>query len=199
MWADVSRETFDRLEIFAKLVEKWNPAINLIARSTLPDLRSRHIEDSLQLLRLTDGPVDHWVDLGSGGGFPGIVIAICAEDFHHIKKITLIESDKRKATFLRAALRETGSSATVIAERIEQAEPQNASVVSARALADLKTLAPLALRHLKPDGMCLFPKGAGWQEEMAEMQMEWSFSHEACKSATHDQAVILKIKGISRV
>lgn len=199
MWADVSRETFDRLEVFAKLVEKWNPAINLIARSTLPDLRSRHIEDSLQLLRLIDGPVDHWVDLGSGGGFPGVVVAICAKDFHPIQKVTLIESDQRKAAFLRTALRETESAGSVIAERIEQAEPQQANVVSARALADLKALTPLALRHLRPDGMCLFPKGARWQEELAEMQMQWSFSHEACKSATDDQAVVLKIKGISRV
>ncbi|MEB8330809.1 class I SAM-dependent methyltransferase, partial [Flavobacteriaceae bacterium KMM 6897] len=114
----------ERLNLFEALVRKWNPAINLVSRNSLADLRERHILDSIQTYQAVKEPFDHWVDIGSGGGFPGVVIAILSAEMSPSRDITLIESDARKATFLRAALRETGVSATVLTERIERAVPQ---------------------------------------------------------------------------
>ncbi len=105
---NVSRETYERLEIFADLLMKWNPRINLVAKSTIGSLWERHIRDSLQLLQLLDAPVPIWADLGSGGGFPGLVVAIVAAETGNPATTTLVESDQRKATFLRTVLRETG-------------------------------------------------------------------------------------------
>lgn len=196
---DVSRETFERLEIYAALLEKWNPRINLVAKSTLSDLWERHIRDSLQVFRLLDRPAPHWADLGSGGGFPGLVIAIAAAKTGNPEKITLVESDKRKATFLRSVLRETGVSAQVIAKRIEETQPLAADILSARALADLSTLLGFAERHLSPDGTCLFQKGRNWKSELQLAREAWHFSYKAIPSQTESQAVVLKIEGLSRV
>ncbi|MDQ2094307.1 16S rRNA (guanine(527)-N(7))-methyltransferase RsmG [Rhodobacteraceae bacterium 10Alg 79] len=195
---NVSRETFRKLEQFAALLEKWNPRINLVARSTLGDLWTRHIIDSLQVLENAPRPVSHWVDLGSGGGFPGLVAALCASDFG-IEKVTLVESDQRKCTFLRTVLRETGSNASVIAERIESIDPLDATVLSARALAELETLLGFAERHLAEGGVALFPKGKNWREEVQTARAVWDFRYDALPSKTDQQAVILKIEGLSRV
>lgn len=111
---DVSRETSDRLRLLADLLQKWNPKINLVSRSTLETLWDRHILDSAQIFDLVLHPVDHWVDIGSGGGFPGLVVAILAAEKDPAQKTTLIESDQRKCAFLRTVLRETGVSATVL-------------------------------------------------------------------------------------
>ena len=156
---NVSRETFERLEHFAALLTRWNPRINLVAKSTLSGVWTRHIQDSLQVLRAVSDPVDHWADLGSGGGFPGLVVALAAPEHGSIGRVTLVDSDQRKATFLRTVLRETGVDASVIAGRIEQIEPLEADILSARALADLTVLLGFAERHLHPDGRCLFQKG----------------------------------------
>lgn len=195
---DVSRETMERFEAYANLLQKWNPRINLVSKSTLPDLWTRHFEDSAQLFDLAP-PVDHWVDLGSGGGFPGLVIAILATEFATPKQITLVESDTRKATFLRQVLRETGANGQVISKRIEDIAPLQADVLSARALADLPTLCTFADQHLRPDGIALFPKGARWQEELDAARESWHFDCKSYPSVTEPSAVILKMKGLSRV
>ena len=121
---NVSRETMDRLESFAALAKKWNPSINLVARSTLADLWDRHIVDSAQVYRFAPQNAVHWVDIGSGGGFPGIVVAAMAKELSPNTKFTLIESDQRKSTFLRTAARELDLKLTVLADRIEHAPPQ---------------------------------------------------------------------------
>jgi 16S rRNA (guanine527-N7)-methyltransferase len=197
--AGVSRETFERLKIYADLLVKWNPRINLVAKSTIDSLWQRHMADSLQVFHMPDHPVAHWADLGSGGGFPGLVVAIAAADTGSPGRITLVESDQRKAAFLRAVLRETGVPATVIAERIETLSPLAADVISARALADLSALLGLAQRHLAVGGTCLFHKGKNWQSEVQTAQETWHFSYDAIPSETESQAVVLKIKGISLV
>lgn len=195
---NVSRETAEKLAHFADLLRKWNPRINLVARSTIDDLWTRHIVDSLQVLEQAPKDVPHWVDLGSGGGFPGLVAAICAQDFG-IAQVTLIESDQRKSAFLRTVLRETGSPGNVIAARIEAVEPQQATLLSARALADLTTLLGFVERHLSPGGVALFPKGKNWREEVQTARADWDFEYDAIPSKTDPQAVILKIEGLSRV
>ena len=136
---DVSRETFARLETYVGLIQKWNPRINLVSRNSLDDLWIRHIEDSLQVARAIPMP-DRWVDLGSGGGLPGLVAAILAAEESPDTRFTLIESDQRKSVFLRTVARECDLNVQVISDRIEKAKPQKADVLSARALADLTTL-----------------------------------------------------------
>lgn len=195
---NVSRETLEKLQGFAALVEKWTAKINLISRSSVPDLWQRHIIDSVQIFELAPSS-GHWVDIGSGGGFPGIVIAILTQNTATPHRVTLIESDQRKCAFLRAAIRELGLNAKVLSERIEKTEPQNADVLSARALADLDTLLQFSERHLALDGSALLPKGAQWQEEDAVARKRWSYDCEAIKSKTNPAAAILKIKEIKRV
>lgn len=194
----VSRETKDRLSHYAALLEKWNPRINLVSAASLPNLRSRHFEDSAQLRSLATHPVAHWADLGTGGGFPGLVIAILAQETGSPERVTLVESDARKSAFLRTVIRETGIAAVVRTERIETATPLAADILSARALAGLPTLLGFAARHLGPDGAALFQKGATWQQELAEAQSKWQFSHEVATSKTDPATVVLRVTGVSR-
>lgn len=198
--ADVSRETAARLSAYAGLLRKWNPAINLVARSTLDDLEARHIADSAQLFDLAPPDARHWVDLGSGGGFPGLVIAILAAGRPHGLRVTLIESDQRKAAFLRTVARELGlDNVSVLDTRIEDTPPQRADVLSARALAPLAALLAFTERHLAPGGTALFPKGARADEELDAALASWRFEVQKIPSGTDPQAVILKIGGIARV
>ncbi|GHF35395.1 16S rRNA (guanine(527)-N(7))-methyltransferase RsmG [Seohaeicola zhoushanensis] len=195
---NVSRETSERLDIYESLLIKWNPKINLVSRNSLAELRSRHFADSLQIYDLAP-PEGHWCDLGSGGGFPGLIVAIRAAEAPNPRPVTLIESDQRKAAFLRTAAREMGVACKVLSERIELAEPQNAQVLSARALAELSVLLGFAERHLAPEGLALFPKGASWKKEVDNARREWSFDCQPITSETEPAAAILSIKGVSRV
>lgn len=194
---DVSRETMARLEIYAALLRKWSPRINLVAKSTLDDLWTRHFADSAQLYRLAPHPAQHWADLGSGGGFPGLVIALMSMDGGSPSRTTLVESDARKCAFLRTVIRETEAPATVVNGRLEEIEPLNADVLSARALADLPRLLNYAKRHLANGGTAIFPKGENWQKELSEAQSKWNFSHRLAKSETEDGPVILSITGVA--
>jgi 16S rRNA (guanine527-N7)-methyltransferase len=196
---DVSRETLEKLEHYAALLKKWNPRINLVAKSTLDDLWTRHIVDSAQLNQMAPHPVRHWVDLGSGGGFPGLVIAIMALETGSPTNVTLVESDARKSAFLRTVIRETGAKASVITDRVEEIAPLFADVISARALADLPTLLWFVERHLAPSGVALFLKGQAWEKELSAAQEAWKFDHQVAKSITEEGPVILRISGVSRV
>lgn len=196
---DVSRETMERLTIYSNLLAKWNPRINLVAKSTLNDLWQRHFVDSAQLYGLAPHPVNHWADLGSGGGFPGLVIAITGMEHGSPNRVTLVESDARKCAFLRTVIRETGVTATVITERIENTTALNCDVLSARALAKLSTLLSFAERHMQPNGTALFPKGETWKKELEEAQQTWKFEHQVARSQTEDGPVVLSIAGVTRV
>ena len=196
---DVSRETLAKLEQFADLLGKWNARINLVAPSTLPDLWSRHILDSAQIFHHAPDDARHWVDLGSGGGLPGVVCAILAYEARPECRFTLIESDKRKSAFLMTAIRELGVSAKVLTERVEQAPPQAADVVSARALAPLPALLALVARHLAENGTALLPKGKNHSAELAAARRGWHFDHVAIESQTDPLARVLILKEIMRV
>lgn len=196
---DVSRETMDRLEVYSKLLEKWNPRINLVSRQTIPDLWARHFVDSAQIYSLAPQGFGKWVDLGSGGGFPGLVCAIISAERDPSSVFTMVESDARKSVFLRTVIRETRLNAKVISDRIEKIPPLGAQVLSARALADLDTLLHFAERHLQESGTALFPKGVSWEKEVEIASRSWLFDWEATKSETESGAVVLRIGGISRV
>ncbi len=196
---DVSRETLERLAAYEHLLKKWNPSINLVAKSTLPTIWRRHFLDSAQLFALARHHEGHWADLGAGGGFPGLVIAIMAMERAPGLRVTCVESDQRKAAFLRTVVRELGLPARVLAERAEEAAPLQADVLSARALAPLARLLPQAERHLKPGGQALFPKGESFRDELSEALETWSFQSEEYPSITDGSAVILSLGDIRRV
>lgn len=195
---NVSRETIERLEQFAELTRKWNPSINLVAKSTIADLWTRHIVDSAQLFQFAPESTARWTDIGSGGGFPGIVLAAISVEKSPQIQFSLIESDQRKATFLRTAARELGLKVTVIADRVEKAEAQNADVLTARALSSLSDLFPYVIRHLSPSGMAVLPKGKSYAEEIQVAQADWHFEVTSQPSMTDEQARILVVKDIYR-
>lgn len=186
-----------RLGRYLALLEKWNPAINLVSVSSLPDAWRRHVDDSLQLLRHTPAGARTWADLGSGGGFPGMAIALALDAAG--PRVTLIESDQRKVAFLSAVSRETGVDVRILAERIETAAEQQADVVSARALAPLPALLPLVARHLAPGGTALLLKGAGAEAELAEARRNWAFDLEIAPSITDPSGKVLIVKELRRV
>jgi 16S rRNA (guanine527-N7)-methyltransferase len=196
---DVSRETIERLQAFADLTVKWTARINLISPSTIPTLWERHIVDSAQLFHYTPKAFAHWVDLGSGGGFPGIVAAIVGKEMHPEASFTLIESDQRKCTFLRTAAREFDLNVKVISKRIDDAEPQQADIVSARALSSVAELLPFIQRHLNPTGVSVLHKGRKWVEEIAQAKSEWAFEMSNYQSMTDPEARIIKLNRIARV
>ncbi len=195
---NVSRETLDRLKLYADLLRRWNPTVNLVSPASLDHLWSRHILDSAQILDLSPAAAT-WADLGSGGGFPGLVIAILAADERPALAVTMVESDARKCAFLATVARETGVTPRILTDRAEDVPPLAADVVSARALAPLSTLLGLAAPHLAPSGTGLFPKGARHQPEIEQALADWRFTYQKHPSLTDPAAVILSIKGLSRV
>jgi len=194
--SDVSIERLDR---FARLVEKWNPSINVVAKSTIGNIWERHILDSIQLFRCAKPELENWLDLGSGGGFPGIVVAILAAEATPAMRVSLVESDRRKGVFLSECIRQLGLSAVVHPSRIEDLAPQNACVVSARALAPLDALCGYAVRHLRPGGICAFLKGAAVDAEIVDAQKVWRFDLERVASVTDSRSSILFRRGLCHV
>jgi 16S rRNA (guanine527-N7)-methyltransferase len=194
----VSRETFSALEAFEALVRRWNPAINLIGKASLGDLWHRHIADSAQIFAHCPPQALLWVDIGSGGGFPGLVVAILARESMRDLRVTLVESDLRKATFLRQAAQTLGLDVIVRGERIESLNGLAADVISARALAPLAELLSFADRHLRHDGVALFSKGARHELEIDEARKTWSFDVNTQPSLSEPGAAILAIRKINR-
>lgn len=194
----VSRETMTALEAFAAEVRRWTTTVNLVARGGVEDLWGRHVVDSAQVFAACPADARLWVDLGSGGGFPGVVVALLAREHRPNLRVTLIESDQRKAAFLRQVTRTLGLEAQVLASRVEAVPPQSADVVSARALAPLSELLGLAAPHLKPSGVALFLKGARHAEEVAAARTAWMFDLDSLPSVTHPDSALLIIRKIRR-
>ena len=198
-YGDVSRETVERLQIYVDLVLKWQPAQNLIAPSTIPDIWMRHVVDSLQTQwSLPDAKT--WVDIGSGGGFPGIVTAILLADVPDAH-VHLIESNQRKAAFLRTALRETGSKGTVYPGRIESVAKEwsqgPVDAVSARALASLELLLKLSEPFTAQGARAVFHKGQDFQREINEASHTWTFDLVEKKSLIDPTSRMLLFSNIS--
>lgn len=197
---DVSRETHERLEHFAALFQKWARKINLIAPSTLEQLWTRHIIDSLQIRNIVSEP-SRWIDLGSGGGFPGVITAIVLAE-HQTGWIDLVESNNKKCSFLRMALAETGGRGTVHPIRIEEAAKSLAAPqhVSARALADLDSLFdyvnPWAVAN--PELKLIFHKGRDYQAEIDKARGRWDFDLVKHQSVVEQDSVILEISSLTR-
>lgn len=188
---DVSRETLDRLDALVATLLRWQKAINLIGRTTVDDVWIRHILDSAQLGPLIPAEAKTLTDLGSGGGFPGLVLAALRPDLD----LTMIEVDARKAAFLGEAGRRMAlpKPPRIVIGRIEDVPPAKADVVTARALAPLGQLLGWADRHRMDTAICLFHKGKGWQAELTEAMKDWDISCQPLSSKTDRDAVILRI------
>ena len=195
---NVSRETLSRLDLFAGLLEKWNPKINLVSPATLPDLWNRHFLDSAQLFQHIGPSATRVADLGSGGGFPAIVLSILLKETAPDTEVTMLESDARKGAFLRTAQRELALNCHVVTERIETATPQDAQAVTARALAPLPKLLSFVDRHLAKTGTAILQKGANWEAEVEEALVNWSFKVQNYTSITDDSAVVLTLTDLER-
>jgi 16S rRNA (guanine527-N7)-methyltransferase len=196
----VSRETQKRLEAFVALLLNWQSRINLIAPSTIPEIWMRHVSDSLQLLDLAP-QARVWVDFGAGGGFPGLPIA-CALADEPGAMIHLIESNGKKAAFLREAVRITGAPAKVHQERAEnfgESWQERADVVTARALAPLKTLCDQALPLIERGAVGLFPKGQDVDAELTEAAKYWSIEATKVPSRTSPDGCIVVVRGLRAV
>jgi 16S rRNA (guanine527-N7)-methyltransferase len=192
--AEVSRETRARLDRLKSLLLDWNRRINLVAERDEGAIERRHIMDSLQLWPLlpVEGPL---ADLGSGAGFPGLVLALVAE-----RPVHLIESNRRKAAFLIEASRILGlSHVQVHPMRIEAVPLSGMAVVTARALAPLSDLLPHAVRLLAPGGVAVSPKGRNAEAELTEAARHWTMRIERFQSRTDPEATILRLSDIRRV
>lgn len=188
---NVSRETWEQLRRYIALLQKWQPRINLIGPATLDQLWDRHITDSLQLITLLPAHASRLVDFGSGGGLPGIPLAVARPGL----EVTLIESDKRKAVFLQEVARTLGLNVTVWCRRIEN-PPHPLStydIITARACAPLGQLWHWSQPYLSPDGVCLFAKGRSYRKELAEAKKAAMFACIVHRSQTDPASAILQL------
>jgi 16S rRNA (guanine527-N7)-methyltransferase len=192
--ADVPRETEERLEAFLELLLRWNSRINLVADRDPEAIRRRHIVDSLQLLPLIPAGEGPMADLGSGGGFPGLVLALTTG-----REMHLVESDRRKSAFLIEAAARLGlPRVKVHATRIEDATLPPIAVLTARALAPLAELLPHAARLLGPGGVALFPKGRTAEAELTAAAAHWTLRVERFRSRTDPSAMLFRLSEIRR-
>jgi 16S rRNA (guanine527-N7)-methyltransferase len=191
----VSRETEERLVIFVALLERWRRKINLISNSTFPSVWTRHIADSAQLVALAPN-AKRWVDMGSGAGFPGLVIAIQLADVPGAV-VHCIESDGRKCAFLREAARATGAGAQIHPVRVETIEPESlgtVDAVTARAFAPLPLTLKLARPWMERGAIAVFPRGESAKDQIAASPEAWTHAIETLQSVVNPRAAILRIR-----
>ena len=185
---NVSRETIDQLTLYLALLEKWQPRINLVSSSTLADVWRRHVLDSAQLVSFLPENDAHILDIGSGAGFPGLVLSIITGN-----SLTLVESDQRKTVFLQTVIRELGLTARVKNARIEAIPKLGANIVTARALASVERLLKLLERQLPSVERCLFLKGASLQEELTVLQSYPTIEYCIYPSVTSEDGAVLEL------
>ena len=182
-----------RLETYADLLRQWSRRINLVAASTLADPWRRHFLDSAQLRPLIPATATGLVDLGSGAGFPGLVLAIMG-----VPGVELVEADARKCAFLREAARVSQAAARIHNKRIDSLPRHPVDVVTARGCAPLDRLLPWAERFVGPETVCLFPKGAEAGQELATARRDWDFDVIEHKSRSDPRGVLLCLSRLAR-
>lgn len=192
---DVPRGTMDRLLAYESLLLDWQTRMNLVGPATLPDIWSRHFADSAQLSRHAPAG-KRWLDMGAGAGFPGMVLAAMGWG-----SVTLVDSVQKKARFLEALRNELGLTETVavLCDRVETLPTLGVDIATARAAAPLATLFDWAIRHVKPGGLHIYPKGRRWAEEVADAELRFSFDLDAHPSMTDSEARILVVRNLRRL
>ena len=187
----VPRETMDKFEVYEKLLIKWQAKINIVSRGTINDLRSRHFLDSWQLTSIISNKDDKIVDLGSGAGFPGMILAIAG-----YTNVTLVEKNKKKTSFLRQVALATSTSVTIVNESIEHCSLYDTDIFVSRALASIKNLFTLISPFTNKETCCIFLKGKNACDELDQAKEEWTFNHTLSPSLTQDHSNIVIIRDI---
>jgi len=190
---DVSRETYDQLKLYQQLLFKWQNKINLIGPDTVAASWQRHFVDSLQLLSLIKNISGKSIDLGSGAGFPGMVLAIAgAGDMH------LIESDGKKVMFLKEVARITNTPVTIHHGRIEEVKLDHVANIFSRACSSLSTLFALSEKYVSRETICTFHKGKNSSKELLDSEVEWLFDYSIHPSLTDTEGRILQITNLRK-
>ena len=193
---NVSRETLSSFYEYKTLLYKWNEKINLVSKHTLIDIWERHFLDSGQIILNVEASGKRWVDVGSGAGFPGLVVALLLRDRKVDCDLVLVEKHPKKVFFLKEVIRKLNLSVEVVNDNIYTLEPLNADILTARAFSELNNLMEIAFRHRKKEGICLFLKGENYKIELDKTLNNWFFDYDIVGSLSSSSGNIIKVKKI---
>ena len=193
---NVSRETIDSLCEYESMLSKWNSKINLISKNTFANIWNRHFLDSGQIIKHVDASRKRWVDVGSGAGFPGLVVALLLRDRKIDCDIILVEKNLKKVFFLNEVVRKLDLNVKVLNKNIRTIEPLNADILSARAFSELNELIELAYHHRKERGICLFLKGENYRWELDKTLNYWFFDYDVVDSFSNSSGNIIRVRNI---
>ena len=193
---NVSRETLNSFYEYKTLLSKWNEKINLVSKNTLVDIWERHFLDSGQIIKHVEVSGKRWVDVGSGAGFPGLVVALLLRDRKIDCDLVLVEKNPKKGFFLNEVIRKLNLSVEVVNDNIDNLEPLNADILTARAFSELNNLIEIAFRHRKKEGICLFLKGENYRFELDKTLNYWFFDYDIIDSLSSSSGKIIRVKKI---
>ena len=193
---NVSRETLNGFYEYETLLYKWNKKINLVSKNTLVDIWERHFLDSGQIIKHVKVSGKRWVDVGSGAGFPGLVVALLLRDRKIDCDLVLVEKNPKKGFFLNEVIRKLNLSVEVVNDNIDNLEPLNADILTARAFSELNNLIEIAFRHRKKEGICLFLKGENYRIELDKTLNYWFFDYDIVDSLSSSSGKIIRVKKI---
>ena len=193
---NVSRETLNGFCEYETLLSKWNEKINLVSKNTLVDIWERHFLDSGQIIKHVEVSGKRWVDVGSGAGFPGLVVALLLRDRKIDCDLVLVEKNPKKGFFLNEVVRKLKLSVEVVNDNIDNLEPLNADILTARAFSELNNLIEIAFRHRKKEGICLFLKGENYRIELDKTLNYWFFDYDIVDSLSSSSGKIIRVKKI---
>ena len=193
---NVSRETLKSFYEYESLLSKWNSKINLISKSTLKDIWNRHFLDSGQIIKHVNVPGKRWVDVGSGAGFPGLVVSLLLKDRKIDCDMILVEKNIKKVFFLNEVVRRLDLNVKVVNGNIRNIEPLNADILTARAFSELENLMEIAHAHKKETGVCLFLKGENYRLELDKTLNYWFFDYDIVDSLSNVSGKIIRVKNI---
>ena len=192
----VSRETLNGFYEYETLLSKWNEKINLVSKNTLVDIWERHFLDSGQIIKHVEASGKRWVDVGTGAGFPGLVVALLLRDRKIDCDLVLVEKNPKKSFFLKEVIRKLNLSVEVVNNNIDTLEPLNADILTARAFSELNNLIEIAFCHRKKEGICLFLKGGNYRGELDKTLNYWFFDYDILDSLSSSSGKIIRVKKI---
>ena len=193
---NVSRETLNGFYEYETLLLKWNEKINLVSKNTLVDIWERHFLDSGQIIEHVEASGKRWVDVGSGAGFPGLVVALLLRDRKIDCNLVLVEKNQKKVLFLNEVIRKLNLNVEVVNDNIYTLKRMNADILTARAFSELNNLIEIAFRHRKKECICLFLKGENYRIELDKTLNYWFFDYDILDSLSSSSGKIIRVKKI---
>lgn len=194
----ISSALIDRLKVYQASLNEWQSKMNLVSNASLEDAWHRHFEDSIQLFDLIPSSAKTLYDFGSGAGFPGMVLAVLAQDLLPGLEVTLVESTNKKTLYLKHVAQLLSTRVNIINDRIENIKAQPADVITSRALTSLTDLLNYSEKFCHKGTVCIFPKGKKHQEEIDLAHRKWNFDVEIYASCSSDEGAILTITNLRR-